>query len=110
MPRLELIFLHSASGDGIDVRPVTFKSWWLSPKEVQMHLRWQTPLPSKRGSQAALKWTDQSPEPQSRRRDTRYAPVTPARQEAPRQDRTIDGRAGALREQSTVTDLAQREL
>ena len=32
---------------------VTFKSWWLSPKEVQIRLYRQTPLPSKRGSQAA---------------------------------------------------------
>jgi hypothetical protein len=28
MRRLVLIFLHLASADGYDVRPVTFKSWW----------------------------------------------------------------------------------
>ena len=32
---------------------VTFKSWWLSPKEVQIRLYRQTPLPSKRGSPAS---------------------------------------------------------
>jgi hypothetical protein len=34
-------------------RLVTFKSWWLSPKKVQIRLYRQTPLPSKRGLQAA---------------------------------------------------------
>src|SRR6516165_2861196 len=34
-------------------RLVTFKSWWLSPKEVQIRLYRQTPLPSKRGLQTA---------------------------------------------------------
>jgi hypothetical protein len=67
MRRPELIFLHSANADGFDVRPVTFKSSWLSPKEVQIHLRWQTPLPSRSGSQAA-----------SRRRCLRRVRAVPA--------------------------------
>jgi hypothetical protein len=51
MRRPELIFLHPVSGDS---RLVTFKSRWLSPKEVQVRLYRQTPLPSKRGSQTDL--------------------------------------------------------
>src|SRR5262245_38609696 len=65
----ELILLHSASADGFDVRPVTFTSRWLFPKEVQIRPRRQTPCPAEEVREPHVGDAVRDGIEQSRRRD-----------------------------------------